>query len=124
MRVREIMTGEPVCVAPDTEVIEAAELMRRHGVGALPVCDERRLVGIVTDRDIVLRHVARGHHVQPVGSIMTPYPFAIGPDEPVERAKAIMLEHRVRRLPVTENGEIVGIISRADIARRARIERD
>jgi CBS domain-containing protein len=81
------------------------------------------VVGIVTDRDIVLRHVATQRGPQPVGSIMTTHPYTVGPDEPVERAKAIMVEHRVRRLPVVEEGLLVGVISRADIARHAGKEK-
>lgn len=122
MQVRTIMTRWPEFVFPETEIVEAARLMCHLDVGALPVCDGERVVGIVTDRDIVVRHVADGGRTQLVGSIMTPNPCTIGPDEPIERAEALMAEHRVRRLPVCEGGKLVGIVSQGDLARHAAHE--
>jgi CBS domain-containing protein len=116
------MTPWPEFVFPETEIVEAARLMCHLEVGALPVCDGDRLVGIVTDRDIVVRHIAEGGCTQLVGSIMTPNPYTVGPDEPIERAEALMAEHRVRRLPVCEGGRLVGIVSQGDLARHASHE--
>ncbi len=90
--------------------------MRRFGIGALPVCIDRRVVGIVTDRDIAVRHVADGGRTPLVGSIMTLDPVTIDPDAPVELAEALMAERQVRRLPVCEDGQLVGILSQADLA--------
>jgi CBS domain-containing protein len=118
VKVRDLMTEAPVAVAPDTEIVEAARLMEEYGIGALPVCDADRVVGIVTDRDIVLRHVAQSLPSHRVSSIMTPYPYIVGPDEPLERAEDLLAEHRVRRLPVCERGKLVGVLSRTDLDRR------
>ena len=122
MLVCEIMTEDVTCAFPETDVVKAAELMRDRGVGVLPVCDGRRLVGIVTDRDIVIRHVATQRSGETVGAIMTPHPYVVRPEDPVERAESLMAEHKVRRLPVCEEGELVGLISQADLARRASHE--
>ena len=104
-------------VFPETETVEAARLMRGFGIGALPVCVDDRVVGIVTDRDIVTRHVADGGRTKLVGSIMTLDPVFVGPDDSVELAEALMAEHRVRRLPVCDGDRLVGLVSVTDLAR-------
>ena len=109
------MTSDPRCVYPETLVVEAAKLMRDERVNVLPVCDGRRLIGILTGRDIVRRHVAEGWVNRTVGAILTPLPYLIAPDSDVLDAVAMMLDHGVRRLPVCDNGELVGVISRSDI---------
>jgi len=111
------MAGRPVFVFPETETVEAARLMRGFGIGALPVCVDDRVVGIVTDRDIVTRHVADGGRTKLVGSIMTLDPVFVGPDDSVELAEALMAEHRVRRLPVCDGDGLVGLVSVTDLAR-------
>lgn len=122
MNVRTIMHEHPRCISAKTEVVEAARLMRDLDVGALPVCDGEKLVGILTDRDIVLRYVAAGEGVRLVESIMTRNPYTVGPDEPIERAEALMTQHRVRRIPVCEEGRLLGMLSQADLARHASHE--
>lgn len=117
MKVRDIMAGRPVFVFPETETVEAARLMRRLEIGALPVCIDGRVVGIVTDRDIVVRYVADGGRTKLVGSIMTLDPVFVGPDDSVELAEALMAEHRVRRLPVCDGDRLVGLVSVTDLAR-------
>jgi len=121
VQIRAIMTEAPTCVSPGTGVVEGAELMRDHDVGCLPVCDGDRLVGILTDRDIVLRHVAR-RVAETVDAIMTPFPYCVGPDDPIERARALMVEHGVRRLPVCVGRDLIGIVSASDLARKAVVE--
>lgn len=120
MAVRDLMNREPRCVYPETPIIDAARLMADSRVGMLPVCDGRRVVGVVTDRDIVSRHVAASLPTRTVGSILTPLPYVISPDASIDDAAALMRKHRVRRLPVCENHELVGIISETDISRHAR----
>ncbi|MGI9657324.1 MAG: CBS domain-containing protein [Gaiellaceae bacterium] len=113
--VRDVMKSEPRCVYPETPIIDAAKLMTDSRVGMLPVCDGRRVVGVVTDRDIVQRHVAASLPTLTVGSILTPLPYVISPDASLEEAIELMQEHRVRRLPVCDNHELVGVISETDI---------
>lgn len=122
MNVREIMSADPACVARSTKIVEAARLMAETGVGALPVCDGKRVVGIVTDRDIVVRSVAEHSTSSYVESVMTLGPYTIDADAPLERAEALMAQHQVRRLPVCDGGRIVGMLSQADLARRAAHE--
>ena len=115
--VKTLMSTEPRCVYPETPIADAARLMTESRVGMLPVCDRRRVVGVITDRDIVRRHVAALNPTHAVGSILTPFPYVIGPDAPIDDAIQLMVRHRVRRLPVCDNHELVGVISRTDIDR-------
>lgn len=119
MQVRDIMSEPVRVVRADAEALHAAELMALHEVGALPVIDHTKLVGIVTDRDIVLRCIVAG--LSPVKTevrrIMTAHPVAIGPDAPIEDAARIFLGLRVRRLPVVEDGQPVGMVTLDDLAR-------
>ncbi len=88
------------------------------------MCEQGRLVGIVADRDIVVRYIARGsvHSGRLVAHYMTRDPVTIGPDEPLERAEALMARHQIRRVPVCDEGRLVGMITQADLARRASHE--
>ena len=124
MNVREIMSEPRVCVAPETHIVTAAGMMADHKLGALPVCEQGRLVGIITDRDIVVRYLARGsvHEGRLVVHHMTRDPVTIAPDEPLERAETVMTQHQIRRVPVCDEGRLVGMITHADLARRASNE--
>jgi CBS domain-containing protein len=119
MKVHEIMTAHPRCIAPDNNLVEAAGLMRELDVGALPICDGDRLAGMVTDRDIVLRGTADGRDpnstlVRDVMSVGVLYVFA---DQSVEEAARVMEEKQVRRLPViNRERRLVGIVSLGDVA--------
>ena len=116
---REIMTGGVECAHVDETVTEAARKMRDLGVGALPICGEdNRLKGMITDRDIVLNCVAEGMDTTTVkvqdyagDEVVT-----IGADDSIEEALATMTRHGVRRLPVIDGHDLVGMISQADIA--------
>lgn len=125
VKVEELMTRHVVSVVPEESAALAARLLSRHGLGALPVCDyEGRLQGIVTDRDIITRCVAAGRDAQQVsvGEIMTPQVETVAPQEDVHAAVARMAKCQIRRVPVTEQGRVVGMVSLGDVAARQRFE--
>lgn len=115
MKVADVMSRHLVSVTPQTMVIEAAKLMSRERIGALAVQDKGRLVGIVTDRDITLNAVANGEIRCPVSDIMTPHPTPIDAYESLDVAVELMRDHDVRRLPVLEDGHLVGMITLTDL---------
>jgi CBS domain-containing protein len=121
--VRDVMTKQIVQVSLDTPLVEVARLMRDNGVGDVLVTDGGQLRGIVTDRDIVVRCVAEGLEVQRE-TVDTVYSgqglVTLAPDASIEDAAKIMRERAVRRVPVVENGEPIGVLSIGDLA----IERD
>ena len=119
MKVRELMTTEPITVEPKATLGEVATLMKQQDCGSIPVVEGRRLVGIVTDRDIVVRGVAAGKDpkTQRVSEVMSADPVTIGPDDDVTDAEKKMADRQIRRLPVVEGGKLVGIIVTAQIAR-------
>ena len=119
MKVREIMTPRPVAVGTDEPVAAAARLLSRHNVGALPVTAQGgRLVGMLTDRDIAVRCVAANFdpNITRVRTVMSSGPVTVPAEESGEKAARTMGRHRVQRLPVTENGRLVGMLSRGDFA--------
>ena len=121
MKVEELMNKSAVTVSPEESVRCAAELMRRYNVGVLPVCAHGgRLRGVVTDRDIVLRSVAGEGEASdtPVSEIMTRAAVTVSPEEDVADAAARMRENRVRRVPVVQDGRVVGVLSLGDLARQ------
>ena len=126
MKAKDIMTRKPKCVTPETSVREAARLMKEEDVGVLPVVERDgsdRLIGIVTDRDIAIRHVAEGHDSSscPVREAMTSSVRTAREDDDVESVMDLMGKEQVRRIPVVdERGGLVGIVAQADIVREAR----
>jgi CBS domain-containing protein len=124
MKIQDIMSTEPATVTPDTPITEAARIMKDHNIGMLPVVEtegSRRLVGVVTDRDIAIRHVAEGHTSDcPVREAMTDNVSTCTPDENVDRVMNLMAEEQVRRIPIVdERGDLVGVVSQADIVLEA-----
>ncbi len=118
MNVRQIMSERPVSVTPETDVVTAAVRMAEHALGALPVCERGHVVGIITDRDIVFRYFAGGgHDGRLVAHYMTRDPVTIDPERSLERAEELMARHHVRRIPVCEEGRLVGMIAQGDLAR-------
>ena len=118
--IRDAMTSNPRGVDTSTSVVEAARLMKSEDVGPLPVVEGERLVGMVTDRDIVLRVVAEGKDPQSstVGEIASRDLVTVDPQQDLDEALRLMAQHQVRRLPVVEEGgRLVGILAQADIAR-------
>src|SRR5690554_529421 len=120
--VREVMTADPVHVPEEMNIMQVAEIMRDRDIGDVIVTNGSSVVGIVTDRDLVVRGLASGNGVEAlaVGSIATRDVHAVGPDDPVGTAVTLMAEQAIRRLPVVENGSLVGVVSIGDLA----IERD
>ncbi|WP_445259036.1 CBS domain-containing protein [Nocardioides aurantiacus] len=117
---REIMTGGAECARTDETVTQAAQKMRDLGVGALPICGEdNRLKGVITDRDIVMNCVAEGMDTTQVkvADYAGDEVVTIGADDSVEEALATMKGAGVRRLPVIDGHELVGMLSQADVAR-------
>ena len=116
---REIMTGGADCVGEHETVTDAARKMRDLDVGALPICGEdNRLKGMLTDRDIVVKVLAEGRDPQSTraGELGQGKPVTIGADDPVDLALKTMTDHKVRRLPVIDGHDLIGVVSQADIA--------
>ena len=125
MRVRDLMSKSVVTITPEESAALAARLLSRHELGALPVCAaDGTLAGIVTDRDIITRCVAAGEEPGrvPVRDIMSPAPSVITPETPVSAAARLMAQRQVRRLPVVEQGYVVGMLSLGDLARSRRTD--
>jgi CBS domain-containing protein len=118
MKVREIMTADVAKAAPDTTLEEIATMMKESDTGAIPVVDDDALIGIITDRDIVLRCVAEGKDPAECTAedVVSENLETVEPDDDVEEAAQIMAHRQIRRLPVVEDGRLVGMLSLGDIA--------
>ncbi len=116
MNIRDVMTSNPRTVSPTDPIQDAARIMRDEDTGAVPVVENGRPIGIVTDRDIVVRAVADGQLNRPVHEIVTDSLVTATPEMSTREAAELMSEHQVRRLPVVENDQLVGIVSLGDIA--------
>jgi CBS domain-containing protein len=125
-QIRELMTVRPRTVKAGDPIVEAAKLMKGEDSGIAPIVDGDRLVGVVTDRDIAIRVVAEGRDPREtkVEEIASQNLVTIDPQQGLDEALRLMAQHQVRRLPVVEeDGRLVGIVSQADVARRADAER-
>ena len=116
--VRDAMTDNPRSIGKSASVVEAAQLMRAEHIGSLPITDDEKLVGMITDRDITTRVVADAADpgTTSVGDVYSRDLVSVEPDKDLEEALQLMARHQVRRLPVVENGRLVGIVAQADIA--------
>ena len=120
----DLMTKDPVCCLPESTVADAARLMKRENIGPIPVIENeqtRKLVGIVTDRDLALKIVAEGRDAAStkVEAVMTRKVVTCRADDDLQKALDAMSEHQLRRIPVVDNdSRILGIISQADVATR------
>jgi CBS domain-containing protein len=122
VKIRDIMTPDPACCLRETTAADAAGLMRDHDCGAIPVVESmerRKLVGIVTDRDLAVRGLAAGKGPDtPVRDLMTQGPAAADPDDEVETVREVMIREQVRRVPVVgRDGILAGVVAQADLAR-------
>jgi CBS domain-containing protein len=120
MKAQDLMTTEPACCTPESTAREAARLMREHDCGCIPVVerDSKRLIGVVTDRDIACRCVAEGRGSDtPVREIMTTEPQCCHPGDDIAAVEQIMMQGQVRRVPVVDaKGNCVGMVAQADLA--------
>ena len=117
---REIMTADAKCIGVNDTITQAAAKLRDLGVGSMPICGEdNRLKGMLTDRDIVIGCIAAGKdpNVMTAGEFGNEKPVTIGADDSIDEAIATMKEHKVRRLPVIDGHDLVGMVAQADIAR-------
>jgi len=120
MQVRDIMTPDPVGVYYEQTIAEAARVMRDAGVGAVLVVNGESLSGVVTDRDLVIRGMAEGAGPDsPVGPLCSEKLVGVDAGADLADAERLMCEHTVRRLPVIDSGQIVGMVSLGDLAASA-----
>ncbi len=118
MKVKDVMTKNVTYVNPATTVTETANLMQMHNIGAIPVCDQSGVIGIVTDRDIVVRTVASGKNPQmtTVKDVMTSGVSTVSPEMDIKDVTRQMANSQIRRVPVIENNTLVGIVALGDVA--------
>jgi CBS domain-containing protein len=120
-QIRDLMTENPSTCEPNMPVTEVAKVMARENVGPIPVVEGGRLVGLVTDRDLVVRVLAEGRDPEQttVGEVATSSVETVSPEANLDEALRIMARNQVRRLPVVEDDRLVGIVAQADVARHA-----
>lgn len=119
-KARDIMTGGAECIGEKETMIAAAKKMQQLDVGALPICGEdNRLKGMLTDRDIVVKVLAANKDPASItaGELGQGKPVTIGADDSIEEALRTMTDHKVRRLPVIDGHDLIGIVSQGDIAK-------
>ncbi|ABS20955.1 CBS domain-containing protein [Bacillus cytotoxicus] len=115
--VRDLMSTNIVQCTPLDNVYEAAVKMKEEEIGMIPVVDNNQIVGLVTDRDLVVRGIAEKHPgSNKITNVMTTNIVSVAPNDPVEKATELMARHQVRRLPVVENGVLVGMLALGDLA--------
>ena len=121
-KVRDAMTAEPRSAEPSQSLVEAAQVMKQEDVGSLPVVEGGRLLAVLTDRDIVVRAVAKGVDLKAtrVGDVASREPVTVGPEEDLDEALRLMARHQVRRLPVVDEHRLVGMLAQADVASEAK----
>jgi len=121
-KISELMTPNPCAIEADKPVAHAAKMMKEENVGLAPVVEGDRLVGTLTDRDIVTRVVAEGKDPQtvPVREVASTDVVTIDPQQDLDEALRLMASNRVRRLLVEEDGRLVGVVAQADIAREGK----
>src|SRR3954451_13657513 len=126
MKVRDVMTSNVTTAGADTTLEEIATMMKSEDTGAIPVVEEQELLGLITDRDIVIRCVAEGRDPSEVTAedILTENLEVVDPETDVQEALDLMGRHQIRRLPVVENGELVGMVSIGDLAVKQGDEQD
>jgi CBS domain-containing protein len=118
MKVRDVMTSSVDWVTPETSVVEVARLMKKDDVGSIPICQDNSLIGIITDRDIVLKVVAAGRNTNSISArdIMSTDTICVSADQDVHEAADLMSKYQIRRLPVLDKSKLVGIVALGDLA--------
>ena len=116
MKISDVMTPQPQAAQAGDSLRSVAEQMQQGDFGSMPVLDNGRIAGVVTDRDIAIRGVAQGLSPdQPVSQVMSSDPVCVAPDCDLKEAAQIMQEQQIRRLYVTDNDELVGVVALADV---------
>lgn len=115
MKIENVMTRDIVTCSPNDLVHEIAQSMRALDIGCMPVMEQQRVIGMITDRDIVTRAVAKPGHPY-VKDVMTREVISVGPNATTEEAAEIMAQHKIRRIPVIKNDHLIGFVALADIA--------
>ena len=116
MNVRDVMTRNPRTVAPNDSIQRAATVMKEVDTGFVPIVENGRVVGVITDRDIVVRAVAAGSFDKPVSEIATRDLVFVAPGDSTREAEKLMSQRQIRRIAVVENDLLVGIVSLGDLA--------
>lgn len=118
MKITEIMTRDVQTVTPETDLVTVAKYMKDLNVGVIPVVEGQTLLGLITDRDIVIRALAKGIDVRDaaVRDYISADPTSVSSEDDVQRAAEIMAREQIRRLPVVDGGKLVGIVSLGDVA--------
>jgi len=120
--VKDAMTADVKTASPSQSLSDVARLMKQEGVGSVPVVDGARLIGVVTDRDIVVRGIADGSdpHAIKAGDIASRDVVTVRPDDDLDEVLRLMGQHQVRRVPVVDDGQLVGVVAQADVAHEAK----
>ncbi|MDE4085476.1 CBS domain-containing protein [Planococcus maritimus] len=125
MKIAEIMTTDVETCPPTVTIQDIAAKMREINVGSIPICEEGRIVGIVTDRDIVLRGIAEELGADaPISEIFSETLITGTEEMLIEEAASLMARHQIRRLPIVRKGQVIGIVSLGDIAVRGKAPRE
>lgn len=125
MKVKDCMCYEVCCVKPETKINEVAKLMSQNHIGSVPVCDnQNKVCGIVTDRDIILRTIAcdKDCKTTKVSDIMTCNVCTCNENDDMVKAENIMSQNQIRRLPVIQNGQVVGMLTLGDLAANKQVK--
>ncbi|KIL48738.1 CBS domain-containing protein [Jeotgalibacillus campisalis] len=115
MNVREVMTDEVISCEKTDSIEQVAKIMKDRNIGILPVLDQGKVIGMVTDRDVVIRGIAE-HKEEQIDEVMTHNVISVKPDMSSQEAAALMAENQVRRLPVVDGGKVIGMVSLGDLA--------
>jgi len=118
MKIKELMTTDVITCTPSTPIMEVAKHMKNNDIGSLPVVDNNQLVGLITDRDVIVRCIALGldPNKTQAQDCMTKNPVTVTPETDAHEAADLMSSEQVRRLPVVKNGTLVGICVLGDLA--------
>jgi len=124
MKVKDCMNDNVIWLTPDASISECVNVMNQHHIGSVPICNQsQNVVGLVTDRDILLRAIVTNKDINntKVSDIMTTGVFCCEANTDIERATTVMSENQVRRLPVTEQNKIVGMLTLTDLSKSEQI---
>lgn len=124
-KIRDIMSHHVVSVTPQDNIYEIAVKMKENDIGFIPVLDGKKLVGVVTDRDLVIRGYAEKHSGSTsVNEVISKDIVTVSPDDSVDKAAELMADDKIRRLPVVEGGNLVGVVAIGDLAVRGTTEEE